>query len=217
MRIDLHFHTAISDGVASPETMVKTIKKKGLDGFAATDHDKTGNVKEYKELAEKYGLVYLCGIEITAQEGHILAYTLPETADLLEHFVPLQPFQVYVKKAKSLPVLLGPAHPFDFFRYGVGRKIFEGEWSCLETFNGSTVFPFSNRRAREAARILHLPEIGGSDAHDPYYVGEAYTEACASTVEEFVNQIKKGETATGGIHQNAFQFAHRMVISKIFK
>lgn len=217
MRADLHFHTIISDGTASAEVMVKIIKKRGLDGFSVTDHDHPGNVQEYTRLARKYDLVYVSGMEITSQKGHILVYCLPEEAEILKEFTPFQPIAYYVEKAQEYRVVLSPAHPFDYFRHGMGTTIFDYTWSAVETFNGSTVFPFSNRRAQKAAKALNLPEIGGSDAHTEYYVGFTYTEADASSAEELLTKIKKGDTSVGGNHLNVFQFSRRMLKSKIFK
>jgi len=217
MKVDLHFHTTVSDGTASGEVMVSMIHKKGLDGFSITDHDNPGDTDKYRELARQYNLLYISGMEITSEKGHLLVYTVPEKADILYEFEPHRPVQVYVEKARDLDVVLAPAHPFDYFRHGMGNEIFKYSWSALETFNGSTVFPFSNRRAQKAARKLSIPEIGGSDAHTRYYVGLTYTEASASTPQEFLDKIKKGETIVGGSHLNAFQFSHRMLLSKIFK
>lgn len=217
MKIDLHFHTTRSDGMASPDIMIKVVKKRGLDGFSVTDHDTAGDVRHYRELARKYSLLYICGIEITTAEGHLLGYCTPDRAEILKEFKPLQPVEYYIERSEDVNVLLVPAHPFDYFRHGMGNTIFEYHWSALETFNGSTVFPFSNRRAEKAAEILNLPEIGGSDAHTRYYVGLAYTEAEASIPEELLDQIKKGHTTVGGKHLNMFQFSRRLVKSKILK
>jgi predicted metal-dependent phosphoesterase TrpH len=217
MRADLHFHTTVSDGIASPDVMVSMVKKRGLDGFSITDHDNPGNVKKYEQLAAENDLVYISGMEITSEKGHLLVYCLPERAGVLREFVPLQPIKFYIEKAQDLDVVIAPAHPFDYFRHGMGTSVFEYKWSAVETFNGSTVFPFANRRAQKAASTLKVPEIGGSDAHTQYYVGFVYTEAEASTAGEFLNQVVKGNTSVGGSHLNVVQFSRRILKSKIFK
>ncbi|MBU7012759.1 MAG: PHP domain-containing protein [Theionarchaea archaeon] len=218
MRFDLHFHTVYSDGTASPQVMIKMIQNRGLDGFSVTDHDTVGDVDLYQKLARKYDLLYVCGIEITTEKGHLLAYCPPDAADILEKLNLFQPLEFYVKQAENSPVILAPAHPFDYFRHGMGSVLFDHPWSALETFNGSTVFPFSNRKAEKAAQILHLPGIGGSDAHTKYYVGLTYTYTKkVSSAEEFLHEIKKGRTSTGGQHLNIFQFSRRILKSKILK
>ena len=215
MKFDLHFHTHISDGAASPETMIKLVKKRGLHGFSVTDHDNPGNIKLYKKLAVKYGLIYVSGMEITAREGHILVYTVPDND--FPAFAPHRPVQEYIDRAADLGAVIVPAHPFDYFRHGIGSAMNDYTWSAIETFNGSTVFPFANWRARKAAKTHNLPEIGGSDAHTVYYVGKAYTVAEAYTAEEVIACITKGNTTTGGTHITALQFLRRIVKSKMFK
>lgn len=217
MRADLHFHTARSDGTASPRTMVKLIGERGLDGFSPTDHDTAGDITEYRALAREYGLFYISGIEITTEKGHLLLYTTPDRGERLREVEPFKPISYYLEKASLLDFLVFPAHPFDYLRLGIGREVFHHPWSGVETFNGSTVFPLSNRRAEKAARAMHLPGIGGTDAHTPDYVGYAYTEADASTAEDFVACMKKGSVSPGGSHTTLVAYCRRMVESKIFK
>lgn len=216
MKFDLHFHTTVSDGAAPAEVMISLIKKRGLDGFSVTDHDSPGHIQKYRKLARKYDLVYVSGMEITADKGHILVYCLPDTAEILKEFGPFKPIQYYVEKAKDLDVIIAPAHPFDYFRHGMGTTIFTYTWDAVETFNGSTVFPFANRRAQKVAKTLHVPEIGGTDAHTVYYVGSAYTEADVSDAEELLTSIRKGKTSVGGNHINPVQFSCR-IFNRIFK
>ncbi|MGC1119935.1 MAG: PHP domain-containing protein [Candidatus Methanofastidiosia archaeon] len=217
MKLDLHLHTTVSDGTASPEEMVAVISRRGVDGFSITDHDTPGDAAEYEALAQKYGLVYIPGIEITTQVGHLLVYTVPENSDILGEFEILKPLSYYVSKAATTDSILSPAHPFDYFRHGMGSQIYGYTWTALETFNGSTVFPFANRRAHAAAERLHLPETGGSDAHTIYYVGKAYTEVEASTPQEVITKIKEGACAAGGVHIGPLQFTRRILKSKMFK
>ena len=217
MKADLHFHTTHSDGTASPEAMVSMVRKRGLDAFSITDHDTPGDIKEYERLAKEHGLVYVSGMEVTSEKGHILVYCLPGNAEIFKEFKPFNPIQDYIEKAHACNAVIAPAHPFDYFRHGMGNAVCDYSWTAFETFNGSTVFPFSNRRAQEMAKTLNIPEIGGSDAHTRYYVGLTYTMVEASTAEELLDAIRRGETAVGGAHLNVFQFSHRMLISKIFK
>jgi predicted metal-dependent phosphoesterase TrpH len=217
MKLDLHLHTTASDGTASPEEMVAVISRRGLDGFSITDHDTPGDAAHYETLASEYGLVHIPGIEITTLEGHLLVYAAPENSDVLGEFEILKPLSYYISKAATTDVILSPAHPFDYFRHGMGNQVYNYPWTALETFNGSTVFPFANRRAHAAAETLHLPEIGGSDAHTIYYVGKAYTEVEATNLEEIIPKIREGACTVGGAHINPLEFTRRVLKSKMFK
>jgi len=39
VKVDLHIHTAYSDGVFTPEKIVETALEEGLECIAITDHD----------------------------------------------------------------------------------------------------------------------------------------------------------------------------------
>ena len=85
MKVDLHIHTAYSDGVFTPEKVVETAINEGLECIALTDHD---NVLSYapavahaKKLAKETGkpeLQIIQGVEINTiykdWEVHILGY-----------------------------------------------------------------------------------------------------------------------------------------------
>lgn len=77
MKIDLHLHTSFSDGIYSPEQVIKLARDSGLEAIALTDHDTIG---ASQSLAGKSagGLKVICGVEITANydenEMHMLGY-----------------------------------------------------------------------------------------------------------------------------------------------
>lgn len=63
-KIDLHMHSTFSDGVFTPEELVKLRKDEGYDVVAVTDHDGAKGVKEALAAGEKYGVKVVPGIEI---------------------------------------------------------------------------------------------------------------------------------------------------------
>lgn len=92
MRIDLHAHSAISDGTDSPTALVCAALTAGLDVLALTDHDTTAGWNEATSAAAEHGLQLVRGIEIsTRNQGkgqHLLAYepdpTHPALVAMLE-------------------------------------------------------------------------------------------------------------------------------------
>jgi predicted metal-dependent phosphoesterase TrpH len=98
MKIDLHIHSANSDGEDTVEQLIPKIKAAGVDVFALTDHDRTDGWAKASELANELGLSFIPGIEITTEgrvpdsDGniepfgiHLLAYLPnPEDAELLK-------------------------------------------------------------------------------------------------------------------------------------
>ncbi|MBN1882897.1 MAG: PHP domain-containing protein [Deltaproteobacteria bacterium] len=81
--IDLHTHTTASDGTFSPAALVRLAAEKGLTALSVTDHDTIDGIAAARYQAQKSGVAFVSGIEISAQftsDGtmHILGYCLDE-------------------------------------------------------------------------------------------------------------------------------------------
>lgn len=80
MRVDLHTHTDASDGCDNPRSLLTKAQAIGLGMIAVTDHDSVGNVQAMLDLAPKYGIKILSGVEISStkcdKDFHILAYNI---------------------------------------------------------------------------------------------------------------------------------------------
>lgn len=76
--VDLHIHTACSDGVLSPEAVVERAAGRGLRAIAITDHDTVDGNAEALEAGRRRGIAVVPGVEISTQwEGttfHLLGY-----------------------------------------------------------------------------------------------------------------------------------------------
>ncbi len=76
--VDLHLHTTKSDGTLSPIELVRHAHEEGLSLMAITDHDTTAGVQEGREEAERLGIGFVPGVEIsslyTGGVLHILGY-----------------------------------------------------------------------------------------------------------------------------------------------
>jgi hypothetical protein len=88
---DLHLHTTESDGILTPEQMVKTVSASGVRWFSITDHDTMSAFQRAKKAAFRYGLQLISGVEITVawknHDIHILAYGLnPENTTIIDYF-----------------------------------------------------------------------------------------------------------------------------------
>ena len=80
MALDLHTHTIYSDGLATPEELVRRAKEKGLTGIALTDHDTVDGLPSFLGAGRKYDLHCIPGVELSTElegvEFHILGYQL---------------------------------------------------------------------------------------------------------------------------------------------
>lgn len=87
MRIDLHTHSAVSDGTDTPAGLVRAAVAAGLDVVAITDHDTTASWAEAADAAALTDLTLIRGAEISTlintSSVHLLAYLFdPDDAAL---------------------------------------------------------------------------------------------------------------------------------------
>lgn len=78
MLADLHIHTNFSDGLLSPEKVVREAKKAGLTVIAIADHDTVDGVAPAIIEAKKVGIEVIPAVELSTDipqtEIHILGY-----------------------------------------------------------------------------------------------------------------------------------------------
>ncbi len=76
--IDLHTHSAVSDGTQTPTQLVREAVQSGLGVIALTDHDSTAGWQEAFAAASATGLTVVPGMELSTNYGpasvHMLAY-----------------------------------------------------------------------------------------------------------------------------------------------
>lgn len=176
--IDLHCHSFFSgDGVSSPEQLIASARKKGLHGFAMTDHNTCdaifymldkGLMREDGQPVD--GFLVLPGVEVTTEDGHLLCIgtTLPNLKG-----TPAAEVCKIIHEHGGLAI---PPHPYDLFRAGIRQNVLETlEIDGLEVFNAATTLKRYNRQAFEYAEMRGLPMTAGSDAHHEAAIGTAYT------------------------------------------
>jgi hypothetical protein len=80
--IDLHAHTTHSDGSATPEQVIELARAKGARAVAITDHDTVAAFSEARAAADRLGVEFVRGIEISAEYSpgtmHILGYCVDD-------------------------------------------------------------------------------------------------------------------------------------------
>ncbi|HEX9148293.1 MAG TPA: PHP domain-containing protein [Thermoanaerobaculia bacterium] len=84
MRVDLHSHSSVSDGLDSPAELVFRMASAGVGAFALTDHDTLQGLPEARAEAGRRGIELIPGAEISANfagqdDVHILALFVDET------------------------------------------------------------------------------------------------------------------------------------------
>jgi predicted metal-dependent phosphoesterase TrpH len=89
--IDLHLHTAASDGALAPADLIERVARAGLTTMSVTDHDTTAGLQAGRDAAQARGIRFIDGIEITAVEDerdtHVLGYFFDPANAVLEAFL----------------------------------------------------------------------------------------------------------------------------------
>ncbi len=101
-RIDLHIHTAASDGTDSPARAVRKAKALGLAAVAVTDHDSVSGVAEARAEGAALGVEVIPGIEISTdyrgREVHIVGLFIDPASPALR---PVLDWAVHERAARN--------------------------------------------------------------------------------------------------------------------
>src|SRR6516165_1511621 len=73
-RADIHMHTNLGDGWASPARVVEEATRQGLQVIAITDHDHVEGAKRVEELIAQRNssLQVVRGVEVSTRQGHLI-------------------------------------------------------------------------------------------------------------------------------------------------
>jgi len=179
-KADLHIHTIYSwDGTMTPAGVLKAAVLSGMDVIAITDHDDIRATYEARNLAGRYGVEVIPGIEVTTAEGHLLALYVEK---LVPAGLPLVETLMHIGEQGGIAVA---AHPEAPLTGSLNRKTLRAALENpdarsvlvgVEVYNAGLPYRFSNVAARTIVDELPLAEAGNSDAHVPWGVGMGYTE-----------------------------------------
>ena len=195
-KADLHIHTAISDGMASPRELLDYVEEEtDLDIIAVTDHDDLRGALETQEswARGRYRFQVIPGVEVTAIEGHIIALFVEEPLPSLR---PAQEVLEAVHRQGGLAIA---AHPLNWLTRSLGKRALdriaasEREGVYLDGLETANQSPGGRLGLKKAAALnrerYHLAEVGGSDAHFLKVIGSAYTEFPGRSGEELRHSI----------------------------
>jgi len=168
MKIDMHIHTMFSrDGSMSISRITDILKKKGLDGFAVTDHN---NIKAFSFIKKYKGdMKIIRGCEIKTKKGEILAYFINEE-------IVSKDVREVIREIRKQDGIVSIPHPFDIFRKSAMKT---HVWKiirlvdAIEVFNSRCLLNRFNLLALKVAKRYNLGLTAGSDAHFAYEVGSA--------------------------------------------
>ncbi|MDI6591786.1 MAG: PHP domain-containing protein [Patescibacteria group bacterium] len=199
MKIDLHCHSYYSrDGISSPEKLIKTALKKGLDGIALTDHDTALGWEEAIEATKKFKAILILGQEIKIKKegktiGEILGYFLKGEINAKGKGV-----EEVIKEIKGQGGIAIIAHPYHWRKPFKELEKYKNLADGIEVFNSRSQTKRGNKKALDFAKKNNLPMTAGSDAHSCFEVGNAYLEAEVKNIEELKEAILRKEVKIFG-------------------
>jgi len=211
--IDLHLHTnrGSADSNLAPADLIARARAIGIGAVCITEHDNAWNLKEIEAPAAESGVVFLRGMEVTTEMGHIGVFGLSEYVGGIYKLRELR------KVVDKLGGVMIANHPFRYkldprFSFinpdhqaidpsrpetAAKLEIFE-VCDAVETLNGACSEE-ENLFALRVARHLGLAEVAGSDSHSKNSVGCVTTllEEPIATERDLIDLIKARRTRAG--------------------
>ncbi len=197
---DLHIHTIYSyDGTATVPAVLQRARQAGLDLIAITDHDEIRGALLAEQLAPKYGIQVIPGVEITTAEGDLLALSIrkliPAGLSFIETIQRVGDEGGYCiaphPGASGMGMKgLGVRSIFRAARKPELRRILLG----IETYNATSIDRKSNWVARAWAKHLDVAQTGSSDAHILEAIGLGATLFPGSTAQDLLAALWMGTT-----------------------
>jgi glycosyltransferase involved in cell wall biosynthesis/predicted metal-dependent phosphoesterase TrpH len=210
-RLGVQRSLGLPECATPPEEVYALAKRRGMAFVTITDHDTIDGCLELADRPDCF-----VSEELTArfagepQAVHVLCYGItPGDHEWLQEYAgDVEACAAYLHENEIACAL---AHPF----YNVAAPLTRRHRRRL-----AELFPIWEVRNGSRAPELNMPAviyvethgstgIGGSDDHAGVDIGRTYTEVpAASTPEEFLARVRKGDAAAGGEQGSAAKWAH---------
>ena len=183
--VDLHLHTnrGSSDSNLAPKDLVERARAIGIGAVCITEHDNMWDSREVAAIAADSGVIFLRGMEVTTDFGHVGAFGLEryvggiyKLAELrrvvdLEGGVLIANHPFRYKLDPRFSFINPDSEPIDatYPDRAAKLRIFELV-DAIEVLNGACGED-ENVFALKVARHLGMAEVAGSDSHSAGSVG----------------------------------------------
>lgn len=195
-KIDMHVHTKGSDGWGTPHQIAQNAVKAGLDGLVITDHHHTWTSQGalVADACRRAGLLVFRGCEYSTKQGHLLVYGVDADELKLGKYPDIQYAIDAVVEAGGAAV---PAHPYKGYKRALRDEVLTlKRVRSYEVQNGNCAIRYAdlNELATHAAIRKGKLGTGGSDAHDPRWLGATYTkfEGWVDTEKRLIQALRQG-------------------------
>lgn len=193
---DLHIHSIYSyDGTAAVPDILARAKEVGLDVIAITDHDEIRGSLLALELAPRYDIEVIPGMEITTAEGDLLAFHIMEK---IQRGLPL--IETILKVGELGGFCIAP-HPMaggfgmkSLSAYSIMKALRNHDVAQIligiETYNATTIDKLSHHYAHILGEHLGIAKLGNSDAHIIEAIGLGATQFDGHSARDLLRSIR---------------------------
>ena len=200
-KADLHLHTNLGDGTASPRRVLEEARRRGLKVIAITDHDHLEGAKRMQELIDREAVTdiqMIWGCEVTTREGHFIGLFMRQRVKMLSRV------EDAIDAIKAQGGLCVIPHPMGRLVPSLSRRKIEELLTrgypvdAIELYNPSP----ANASVRDQVRKLNtqwgFAATGSSDAHFWQHIGAGYTLFSGETADDVRQAIAAHTTREGG-------------------
>lgn len=218
LKADMHCHTFHSgltghmtafepmDCYSSPERLYRLAKQRGMDLVTITDHDSIDGCLDFLNQHPD-ATDFFIGEEVTVKvpefkkEVHVAVYDITEAQhrEITRLKKDFDETVAYLRANNILHVLNHLFH--DFPANQNGMKFLEkmlSSFPILEGINGALDAGHNAITQRISEFFPGKIMIAGSDSHTLLRLGTCFTACPAKTKDEFLNQIRNGNTIIAG-------------------
>jgi len=199
-RADIHMHTNLGDGWASPTRVVEEATRQGLRLIAITDHDHLEGAKRVEELIslQNSPLQMITGVEVSTRQGHLIGLFVKKAPKAL------RPVEESIEDIKEQGGIVIVPHPLGRLVPSLSRAKIDDLLNKgyaidgIEMYNPSPANASMRSVVRAANQQWRLAETGGSDAHFWQHIGSAYTLFPGSSPADLRCAILERSVRPGG-------------------
>ncbi len=199
-RADIHIHTNLGDGWASPARVVEEATRRGLPVIAVTDHDHVEGAKRVEELIAQQNcpLQMIMGVEVSTRQGHLLGLFVTKAPKAMRSV------EESIEDIREQGGIVIVPHPLGRLVPSLSRAKIDAlldkgyAIDGVEMYNPSPANASMRSVVRAANQQWRLAETGGSDAHFWQHIGAAYTLFPGSSPEDLRRAIIERTVRPGG-------------------
>ena len=203
MLIDLHAHTwpRSHDSILNPEDLISRAQAAGLDAVCFTEHDTVWDQASIDELRAKHDFLVLAGVEISTDDGHILAFGIDK------YVFGMHRSHELAAHSEKVGGVLVAAHPYRRQMPWFSRNPDEYE-TALEKANQNPSYQYiaaleelngrgsdkENEFSKRLCERMSLPGTGGTDSHAISDIGKCATHFDREIRDEreLIEELKAG-------------------------